>query len=257
MDLGLLGKVALVGASTGGIGRGIARALHAEGALVVVTGRRHEAVEDAVAELPGAVGLTVDLAQHHEVATLNSRVEDLVGPVDIVVLNGGGPPPGPAAAMTDEGLVDALELLVRGHRQLVGDVLPGMRMRGWGRIIGVGSSGVVEPLPELAASNVGRAALSAYLKSLAVTIAADGITCNMILPGRIDTDRVRSMDQHRARLTGRRLDEYVDAAQGAIPARRYGTPDEFGAVAAFLCSEQASYVTGTQVRVDGGLTHSY
>jgi 3-oxoacyl-[acyl-carrier protein] reductase len=257
MDLGIQDKVALVCASTGGIGQGVARALHAEGARVVVTGRRPEAVDATVADLPGAVGVTCDLADLNAVAGLNARVEAEVGPVDVLVLNGGGPPPGPAADITDEALVDALSLLVRGHRRLVADVLPGMRHRGWGRIVGVGSSGVVEPLPDLAASNVGRAALAAFLKSLASTVAADGVTCNMVLPGRILTGRVRSLDRRTAERSGITPEEATARSIATIPAGRYGSPDEFGAVTTFLCSNQAGYVTGSQIRVDGGLARSY
>lgn len=253
MDLGLSGRTALVLASTGGIGLGIARALHAEGARVVITGRRADKVAELTQELPGSVGITVDLTDLDQVRALVPQV----GEVDVLVLNSGGPPPAPAAELTDEAVVAAFEQLFRGHREIVAAALPGMRERGWGRIVGVGSSGVVEPLPELAASNIGRAALAAYLKSLAVTVAHDGVTCNMVLPGRIDTDRVRSMDTHRAQAAGRSLEDQIASARQSIPARRYGTVEEFGAVATFLCSQQASYVTGAQLRVDGGLTRSY
>lgn len=258
MDLGISGKIALVCASTGGLGRGVAEALSAEGARVVVTGRREEAVKQVAADLPEAVGVVCDLTDLDQVRSLVARAEEAAGgPVEILVLNGGGPPPGYADELDDEAFLAAFELLARGHRQLVADVLPGMRARGWGRVLAVGSSGVAEPLPHLAASNVGRAALAAYLKSLASTVAADGVTCNMILPGRIDTERVRMLDARAAERAGVPVEETVRASQATIPARRYGTTEEFGRTAAFLCSAPASYVNGSQVRVDGGLVRGY
>jgi 3-oxoacyl-[acyl-carrier protein] reductase len=257
MDLGISGRVALVCASTGGLGLGIARALHAEGARIVVTGRRAEAVEQVAAELSGAHGITCDLTDLDQVGALVRRVEDEVGAVDILVLNGGGPPPGAAGALDDDALVAALDLLVRGHRRLVADALPGMLERGWGRILAVGSSGVVEPLRDLAASNIGRAALAAYLKTLSAEVAGQGVTCNLLLPGRIDTERVKLLDRKRAERTGDPVETVVAQSLAAIPAGRYGTPEEFGHAAAFLCSANAGYITGSQVRVDGGLARSY
>jgi 3-oxoacyl-[acyl-carrier protein] reductase len=132
-------------------------------------------------------------------------------------------------------------------------VVPGMRERGWGRVLAVGSSGVEAPLPNLAASNVGRAALAAYLKTLATEVAADGVTVNLLLPGRIATDRVAALDEAAARRQDRPVAEVRAASRAAIPTGRYGEPAEFGAVAAFLCSERASYVTGSLVRCDGGM----
>ena len=258
MDLEITGKVALVCASTGGLGLGIARALSEEGATAVVTGRRPEAVDAVVAEHPGTVGVVCDLADLDEVGTLVERAAQAAeGPVDILVLNGGGPPPGRADQLDDGDFVAAVDLLARVQRRLIADALPSMRQRGWGRILAVGSSGVVEPLPDLAASNIGRAALAAYLKSLATVIAADGVTCNMILPGRIDTHRVQMLDARKAQQAGISTEEAARTSQATIPLGRYGTTTEFGRTAAFLCSAPASYVTGSQIRVDGGLARSY
>jgi 3-oxoacyl-[acyl-carrier protein] reductase len=131
-----------------------------------------------------------------------------------------------------------------------------MRERGWGRILAIGSSGVAAPLAGLALSNMGRAALAGYLKTLAGEVAADGVTVNMLLPGRIATDRVAALDQAVATRQGRTVEEVATAAQAAIPVGRYGTPAEFGAAAAFLCGASASYITGTAVRCDGGLVQS-
>lgn len=257
MDLGISGRTALVCASTGGLGYAVAAALAAEGVRVAITGRRPEAVEQRAAELPDAVGLVTDLTDATAVAELLPRVVAQLGSVDILVLNGGGPPPGTAEQLSDDGLTAAVDVLVRSQLALVQAALPGMLERGWGRIVAVGSSGVVEPLPDLAASNVGRAALAAYLKSLSAEVADRGVTCNMVLPGRIDTDRVRLLDRRRAEQTGTSVDDVAATSRRAIPAGRYGDPHEFGQVAAFLCSAAASYVTGSQVRVDGGMARSY
>jgi 3-oxoacyl-[acyl-carrier protein] reductase len=128
-----------------------------------------------------------------------------------------------------------------------------MRARGWGRIVAIGSSGMVAPLPNLAASNLGRAALAGYLKTLAVEVAADGITVNIAVPGRIATDRVASLDATAAAGSGKTVEQVKEQSEASIPADRYGRPEEFGAAAAFLCSGPASYITGTIVRCDGGL----
>ena len=150
----------------------------------------------------------------------------------------------------------AVDMLLRPQLTLVGATLPGMRARGWGRILAVGSSGVVAPLPNLAGSNLGRAALAGYLKTLAGEVAADGVTVNMLLPGRLATDRVATIDEGNAARQGRTIEEVRAASIATIPAGRYGDPDEFGAVAAFFCSERASYITGTALRCDGGLVRS-
>ncbi|MBC2931969.1 SDR family oxidoreductase [Nocardioides sp. zg-1228] len=257
MDLDLTGKVALVLGSTAGLGRASAEALAAEGAHVVVAGRRAELVDALVESLPSAAGVVADVTDPDTPALLVNRARESFGEVDIVVLNGGGPPPGPADAFTAETAQAAFDLLLKQHISLVGQVLPGMRERRWGRIVAIGSSGVQQPIPTLTASNVGRAALAAYLKTLAGTVAADGVTVNMALPGRIDTDRVAQLDRAAAERTGTTPDASRASSEAAIPARRYGDPAEFGAVVAFLASQQAAYVTGEQVRVDGGLVGAY
>ncbi|HSU10836.1 MAG TPA: SDR family oxidoreductase, partial [Pseudonocardia sp.] len=151
----------------------------------------------------------------------------------------------------------AVETLLLRQIELVAAVLPGMRSRGWGRILAIGSSGVQAPLPGLVLSNIGRAGLAGYLKTLASEVAADGVTVNMLLPGRFDTDRSTAIDGGRAEREGMSLEEVRDESQRSIPVGRYGDPAEFGAVAAFLCSGPASYLTGEQVRCDGGYVASY
>ena len=257
MDLRIAGKVALVCASTSGLGLGIAKALAAEGAHVIITGRRAELAIELAATMPHAMGLGVDLVSMGGVDSLMSRVEKVHSGIDILVLNGGGPTPGRAAALSDDDLVDAIDLLVRPQRHLIQGVLSGMVERGWGRILAVGSFGVDEPLPNLAASNIGRAALAGLIKTLASEVAGNGVTCNMIMPGRIRTDRVNDLDEQAAKREGTSSDSVRAASEARIPAGRYGTPAEFGAAAAFLCSSQASYITGIQMRVDGGLVRSY
>ena len=256
MDLGLTGRTAVVAASTGGLGEAVARALAAEGASVVVSGRRGERAQQLAAELPRAIGVEIDLTAPDGPAELVAAAESAFGPVDVAVLNGPGPRPGTAAGLTDDDLDGAVAALLRPHRRLVAAVLPGMRERGWGRVLAVGSSGVAAPLPNLAASNLGRAALAAWLKTLAAEVAAEGVTVNLLLPGRIATDRVAELDQAAAGRTGKSFDEVQAASRATIPAGRYGRPEEFGAVAAFLCSDAAGYVTGTAVRCDGGLVRT-
>ena len=169
------------------------------------------------------------------------------------MLNGPGPKPGAAATLSADDIAAAFEQLVKPHHALVSQVLPGMRERRWGRILAVGSSGVVAPLPNLAVSNTGRAALAGYLKTLAAEVALDAVTVNMLLPGRIATDRVAELDHAAAKRRGTTAEEIQLESRKTIPARRYGEPEEFGAAAAFLCSAPASYITGVALRCDGGL----
>jgi 3-oxoacyl-[acyl-carrier protein] reductase len=252
MDLGIRGKAAVVCASTAGLGLATARALAAEGASVVITGRRSELAARIASELPGAHALGVDLTMPSAAAEIVTAAIARLGQIDILVLNGPGPSPAPALELDATAAEAAVRLLVATQVELVHRVLPGMRERGWGRIVAIGSSGIVAPLPNLAASNMGRAALTAYLKTLAGEVAADGVTVNIVVPGRIATDRVKSLDAAAAGRGGRSIEQVRQASESSIPARRYGRPEEFGTVAAFLSSALASYVTGTIVRCDGG-----
>jgi 3-oxoacyl-[acyl-carrier protein] reductase len=256
MDLGLTGRRALVLGSTGGLGLATATTLAHEGARVVLCGRRGDRARELAAGLPDAVGLAVDLT-HDGVDGLVAEAEAAVGPLDVVVLNSGGPPPGGAADLRTDAVRAAVETLVLRQVELVAAVLPGMRRRGWGRILAIGSSGVQAPLPNLVLSNIARAGLAGYLKTLAGEVAADGVTVNMLLPGRFDTDRSTAIDSAKAEREGTSFEEVREASQRAIPTGRYGEPAEFGAVAAFLCSGPASYVTGEQIRCDGGDVASY
>lgn len=249
MELGLAGRTAFVGGSTAGLGAAIAQALSHEGARVAVTGRRGDLARSLAGELQGAIGLEVDLADPHSVEAAVTATEQALGPIDILIINGGGPPVGAAADVTDEVVGAALEPLLLRPLQLVGRVLPQMRARGWGRVLAVGSSGVREPLADMVLSNVGRGALAAYLKTLAAEVAADGVTVNMILPGRIETARVSQLDALRAQRDKTDVASVRRRSEQLIPMRRYGSPAEFAAA--------ASYVTGEQVRVDGGQARGY
>lgn len=253
MDLQLRGKTAFVAASTGGLGLAIATALGNEGANVVVTGRRRELAQQIAADLPSAIGLEVDVLHPESRTRALERAESEFGPIDVLVINGPGPKPGTATAMTALDVARAVEQLVQPGQHLISKVLPGMRERSWGRILAVGSSGIVSPLPNLVASNLGRAGLANYLKTLANEVAADNVTVNLLLPGRIATDRVANLDQAQAERQGVSRDEVMRTSRQSIPAGRYGTPAEFGAAAAFLCSGPASYITGVALRCDGGL----
>jgi 3-oxoacyl-[acyl-carrier protein] reductase len=252
MDLGIRGRTAVVCASTAGLGEATARALAAEGVQVVVCGRRGDLARSIAAELPAAVGVEIDLIAPDGPARLIKAAEEAFGSVDILVLNNPGPPPGGSSDISDTDIVAAMESLVLPHQRLVSLVLPGMRERGWGRVLALASIGVVAPIPSLALSNIGRAALGGYLKTLSNEVAREGVTVNMLLPGRIATARTVQMNTFRAGREGVSVEEFAARSQAAIPMGRYGTPDEFGSVAAFLCSQAASYITGTTLRCDGG-----
>lgn len=248
MDLGLQGRRALVTGASAGIAKGIAAALVAEGAQVLVTSRSADRIAAAAAEIGAAAGLVWDSADLDGAAPLVAAAERrLGGPVDVLVCSTGGPPPDPdPLAFTREQWEDAHRTLLLAPMALLQAVLPGMRERGWGRVVSVASTSVREPLPHLMLSTAERSGLLAALKTLALEAAGDGVTINSVLPGRILTDRLLSTaDGSVARVEAR--------AQRDVPAGRVGTVAEIAAVAAFLCSDAAGYVTGTALPVDGGL----
>ncbi|HEX4976867.1 MAG TPA: SDR family oxidoreductase [Nocardioides sp.] len=257
MDLQLRDRTVLVPGATGGLGLACARLFAAEGARVVLAGRREDVARDEAARLPAATGVGVDLAEPGGADALVDAAEDAFGPVDVLVLNGGGPPPGLAADVTEEQMQAALDSLLLAQQRLVRRVLPGMRERGWGRIVAIGSSGVQQPLPRLALSNAARGALAGWLKTLAAEVAGDGVTVNMVLPGRIDTDRVAALDAAAGERTGRDAAAVRAESEGGIPAGRYGTPEEFASAVVYLAGGPAGYVTGVQLRCDGGLVRSF
>jgi 3-oxoacyl-[acyl-carrier protein] reductase len=257
MDLQIEGKVALVAGGTAGLGRAVVQALAAEGVRVAICGRGAQRAQEQAADLPGAIGLALDLTDPAGVRAAVESAEEQLGPVDILVVNGGGPAPSSASTLEPTQLQAASRLLLEGPLQLIGASLPAMRERGWGRIVAVGSSAVQQPIPGLTTSSMYRTALAAYLKLLAREVAASGVTVNMVLPGRIDTDRVAQLDANRAESTGAAVDDVRRSSEATIPMGRYGRPGEFAAMVTFLCGAPASYVTGEQLRVDGGLVNGF
>lgn len=252
MDLNIRGKAALVCASTGGLGRATAEALADEGAKVVFAGRRGEVAKEAAAQYENAVGIEADTSTVQGAAALYDAAVDAVGELDILVLNGPGPRPGPATSIDGDDMMAAFQSLAVVQQSLVARALPHMKQQHWGRILSIASSGVVAPITGLVLSSIGRMALAGYLKALANEIAGDAITVNMLLPGRIATDRLKSLDESAVQASGRSMEQVQESATRSIPAGRYGNPAEFGAMAAFLCGDLASYVTGVAIRCDGG-----
>lgn len=261
MDLGISGKRALVLASSRGLGAGIADALAAEGAHVLLCGRSADKLAANCARINDAGKgqadyVEADLADAHFVEQMVHAVHDKLGGIDILVNNTGGPTPGTTEDMNAERLYNFFQSMVVRVITLTSTLLPLMKTQGHGRILTVASSGVIEPIANLALSNTLRGALVGWNKTLATEVASYGITANLILPGRILTDRIDELDNANAARTGKSVAEVRDGTIKLIPAGRLGTVEEFGAVAAFLCSAQASYVTGSMIRVDGGAAKS-
>ncbi|MEO0621750.1 MAG: SDR family oxidoreductase [Pseudomonadota bacterium] len=261
MDLGLSNKKALVLAASQGLGLGIAEAIAAEGADVMIVGRSADKLAEAAEAITArgagkAIAEVGDLTDPAFAETVGQAAEDAFGLVDILVNNSGGPPPGPIHAADPGALLSQFETIVVRFHQITQRLLPGMRARGWGRVLTVASSGTIQPIPNLGLSNAVRGSLVGWTKTLATEVAPDGVTVNLLLPGRIHTSRVDQLDAAAAARQGHDIDAIRSAARAAIPTGRYGTPAEFGAVAAFLISEKASYVTGSQIRCDGGAIRS-
>lgn len=261
MDLGLNGKRALVMSSSRGLGLGIAKALAAEGAHVLLSGRTTAALASAAKAItdtgPGRADfVAMDLTAQDAADTLLAAANEKLGGVDILVNNTGGPPPGRMVEADLDVLAAQFDTMVMRAMALTAAVLPAMCAQGWGRIITVGSSGVIQPIPNLGMSNALRSALVGWSKSLSLDVASDGVTVNMLLPGRIHTERVDELDEAASKRTGQSLEDTRAASRATIPAGRYGRVEEFAAVAAFLASTQASYVTGSLIRCDGGAIKS-
>lgn len=249
MDLGLDGRVALVMGASKGIGRGIAESLAREGARVAIASRSRERLDAVVEELgPGVTAFVADAGDLDRLRELPAEVEAALGPIDILVTNTGGPPPGRALDNSLEDWEEAYRSLVLGVRVLAEEVLPGMRERGWGRIVNVGSNSTVEPTPTLAISNSVRQAAVGFLKTLSREVAADGITVNTVVTGKFATDRLAKNEGS--------LENAERSARETVPAKRLGLPEEFGDLVAFLASERAAYITGTTIPIDGGLLRS-
>lgn len=260
MDLGLEGKTALVLGGGGGLGRAIARSLATEGVNVAVAGIGSTSIDGTVADLKAIGGKCMsviwDLADLSVINAKISKIEGELGGVDILVNNTGGPPPATAAGQDPALWAAQFQSMVLSIIAITDRVLPGMKSRGWGRILTSTSSGVIAPIPNLAISNALRLSLVGWSKTLAREVGKDGITANIVVPGRIATSRVAALDNAKATREGRSVEEVAAESQGTIPLGRYGKPEEYADVVAFLASERAAYITGSVIRVDGGLIPS-
>lgn len=257
MNLGIENKVALVLGAGGGLGGAIAATLAREGAKVAVADINKEAAGKTVASIRERGGVAEafewDLADLDAIDRNIGAIGERLGPVDILVNNTGGPPPTPASGQDAATWRKYFDSMVLSVIAITDRVLPGMRERQWGRIITSTSSGVIAPIPNLGISNSLRLALVGWSKTLAREVGADGITVNIVLPGRIATDRIQFLDEAKAKREGRAVEAVSAESTASIPAGRYGRPQEYGEVVAFLASDCASYVTGSTIRVDGGL----
>ncbi|MEP6661844.1 MAG: SDR family oxidoreductase [Acidimicrobiales bacterium] len=241
MDLGLTGKRAAVAAASAGLGYAAAEALAAEGALVAICGRDRARIDDAAARIGrGAIALVCDVSTTAGGSAFANAAADALGGIDVLVANGGGPPPGTFASIALDAYPGALELSLTSVVAMCKGAVPAMQERGWGRIVAITSIAVRQPIANLILSNTARAGVTGFLKTLAREVAKDGVTVNSLQPGLHATDRVRQL--------------YPDgqATAAAIPAGVIGEPADFGAAVAFLCSQQAGYITGAHLLVDGG-----
>jgi 3-oxoacyl-[acyl-carrier protein] reductase len=256
MNLGLQKRRALVAGASRGLGQAIASALAAEGADVTAVARNVDRLNQLAASASAGPGtITAHACDLSAPAAIEGLGETLQN-VEVLVLNTGGPPPGTAVGTSDALWMAQFEAMFLSAVRMTRLALPGMQQRGFGRIIAVVSSGVIQPIANLGISNAIRLALVGWAKTLATEVAIQGITVNCLAPGRIATDRVAELDQGRARREGIGLDEVERQSRAAIPAGRYGEAAEFASMAAFLASTQASYITGSVIRVDGGMIRS-
>ena len=262
MNLGLKGKRALVMGASKGLGRSIADALAAEGAALVISGRDQATLDVAARELvalgaASCMGIPADVSQGAQMDALADGAVAAMGGVDILIQNHGGPPPGPALEVTEELLSTWFQSIVLSPVRITNRLLPAMRAQKYGRIINVGSTGMLQPLPNMVLSNTLRASIMGWMKTLSSEVAHEGITCNIVAPGAIRTDRSLETAGSLAKRQGKSVDEVIAERSKTIPAGRYGMPNEYGPLVAFLCSDQAAYITGSIMRTDGGMVRGW
>lgn len=254
MHLGLEGKVAMVAGASRGLGFAVARALAEEGARVSIASRDEAAIAAAGQRIGGQVlAVAADVTSAEAIAGWAQTTQKQLGGIDLLFTNSGGPPAGATLSFDDRAWQDAADLLLFSTIRMIRAAVPSMKARGGGAILVSTSSSVKEPVQNLGLSTVLRASVSALAKTLALELAPDRIRVNQIIPGRIDTDRVKHLDEVNAKKQGVTPDEAKKRAIAAIPMGRYGEIDEYGRVGAFLLSDAASYITGATVQVDGGL----
>ncbi len=262
MDLGLTGKVAMVAGASRGLGLAVARVLLQEGAQVSMSSSRADAIRQAAATLrtdtgsDAVLGVEADLRSADAIAAWADATTSRFGGVDLLFVNTGGPPPGTALNFDDAAWQAAFELLLLSAVRLVRVAVPSMTARGGGAIVVSTSSAVKDPIPNLALSNVVRASVGALAKTLANELAPQRIRVNHLLPGRIDTDRVRQLDANRGRQAGISAEEQRARTEQTIPLGRYGDPLEFARSAVFLLSGASAYTSGASLQVDGGMIRS-
>jgi 3-oxoacyl-[acyl-carrier protein] reductase len=260
MDLGIHGRTALVLGGGGGLGRAIAIALAREGVNLALGDIDPQALAGTAEEAAAAGARTHervwDLGDIASIGEHVSAIESNLGPVEILVNITGGPPPTPVAGQDPALWSKHFQAMILSVIATTDRVLPGMRARKWGRVITSTSSGVVAPIPNLGLSNSLRSALVGWSKTLSREVARDGITSNIVVPGRIATGRIRFLDEARAKRENRSVESVTAESTSTIPVGRYGKPEEYAAAVAFLAGEPAGYITGSVVRVDGGLVAS-
>lgn len=257
MDLNIRGKTALVTGASGGLGLAVAQALADEGVRVAISSRSRSKIDAAAAMIGAqAVPLVCDMRDQEARAALVGEASALLGPIDILVINSGGPPSGPFEAHDDRAFAAVIDEHLGSAVALTRVALPSMRARRWGRILTITSCMVKQPAAGMMLSNVARAAVTAFAKTCANEVAKDGITVNNLMPGYTMTGRIAELSGQMAEQSGRSTDEVLGDWEAGIPAARLGTPEEFAGTAAFLCSEQAAYITGVSLSIDGGWNRS-
>jgi 3-oxoacyl-[acyl-carrier protein] reductase len=257
MDLAIQDRVAVVLAASKGMGFAVASGLAREGCRVAICARRKHELERAAKAIEDETGRpvfrrTLDVGRRAAIKPFLAALEKEAGPPDILVVNGGGPPPGSALDVSDRMIEDAARSTLYSAIDWMRAVAPGMMKRGWGRILAIESVSIKSPIDTLSLSNTMRAGVAGFAKSLSRQVAAQGVTVNVLCPGMIRTDRLKSLAADRAKKAGTTAEKIFERMAEEIPAGRIGMPDDFAAAAVFLASEPARYITGTVLQVDGG-----